>query len=145
MQTACLSLPVQRDETASKCVILARGMGARNVLRLRRMLEGLCFSVTVVETLEAALTACRGGDVPVLAPANDAGFRLMWLLRQRGVGAPRIAVLPEASVEKTLLALAAGAHECLAWPFETTLLAQRLRLARAAMADESPRPRLAAS
>jgi len=130
MQTTCLPLLAHRDDAAGKCVILARGMGAKNVLRLRRMLETLRFSVVVVETLEAALAACRGGNAPLLAPANDFGFRLMWLLRQRGIDAPRIAVLPEASVEGTLQALAAGAHECLAWPFEATLLAQRLRQAQ---------------
>lgn len=134
MKTACLSLPAHRDETASKCVILASGLGARNVLRLRRMLETLRFSVTVVETLEAALAACRRHHAPVLAPANETGFRLMWLLRQHDIDVLRIAILTEAGVEGTLQALAAGAHECVTWPFESTLLAQRLRQAQAALA-----------
>ncbi len=130
MKTASLpllSLPAEAGRMDGNCIILADGLGVGKALRMRRMLEALQYTVTMVDSLELALSACRRGAALVVAPASEAGFRLLWLLRRAGYDIPCIAVLAEPSIESTLQALAAGAGECLTWPFDITLLAQRMR------------------
>ena len=146
MKTACLRQPVCRERHAGKCIILARGLGAENALTLRRMLEALHFSVVLAGTLEAAVAACRNAPALLLAPATEEGLRLLWLTRRRaGKAVPRLAILPEADVETTLQALAAGAQECLTLPCDMQLLAQRLRQAQTPPLEGGRHVRFAAS
>ncbi len=147
MKTACLPSLARRVHGSTKCVLLARGLGAENVLALRRMLEALHFPVVVAGTLKAAMAACRNNaPALLLTPTTEEGLRLLWLARRRMDKAVlRLAILTQPHVELTLQALAAGAQECLSLPCDMQLLAQRLRQMRAAMMDKERDVRLAAS
>ena len=117
-------------ETAATAVILARGIPAKTVLALKRLLEELRFRVVVAGTRDAALRACEDGAALLLAPADDGGAGLFWGLRRACAGSAGpcgIAVATdEADAALVLDMLAAGADDCLVWPFNGRLLAQRL-------------------
>ncbi len=123
-------------DRAATAVVLARGMGAKTILALRRRLEALHFRVVVAGTPESALAACGKQAVLLLAPAGEEGGALFWRLRrlQAGDVRPRcIALMEETAADAALVLdmLAAGADDCLVWPVNDRLLAQRLGLVMA--------------
>ncbi len=118
------------DEAAT-AVVLARGLGAKTVLAIKRQLEGLNFRVVVAGTQEAALAACGREAALLLARADETGAALFWRLRRLHEGEDRplcVAIAEEkrAGTGLVLDMLAAGADDCLVWPFGGRLLAQRV-------------------
>ena len=123
---------------AADAVVVARGMGAKTVLALKRQLEALHFRVIVAGSAEAAVAAACGRKVALLlAPAGEEGATLFWRLRRllAEEERPRCLAIAEeemADAATVLAMLMAGADDCLVWPFGARLLAQRLQQVLAA-------------